>query len=165
MNKKNKELAILVCTVITINLIAPLGRYVDFTYGLFSEKSEYIELQSVILESGIRYVTGGSKGSSGYKLKIKYKFIMDGRSVESTTYSFGQKKFWAKSEALAIANKFKPGDKVPVFVHRENEEISVLDLNDNSNTDFLLLLLFTMSLSIYLVFNYIKKSKKTNTRI
>ena len=158
--KENKELILLSAVLLCLILLAPILRFTDLSEGLFSDKSDYKTVKGKIIESSSRYVLGGgSKTTGGYKLNIVYEYEIEGVVYKSEKYSFGQSKFHSKLEADNITRAYKSGDVVQVYVKKVDNKVAVLDLESNSNTDFILLFLITLSISIYALRDFYKRNK------
>lgn len=161
----NKDLILLISLLLCLVLLAPILRFTDLYEGLFSDRQDYRTVEGTIIESNSKYVLGGgSKTTGGYKLNIVYEYEIDGTLYRSQKFSFGQSKFHSKQDADRITSHYEPGDLVQVSVKKQDLKIAVLDLESNSNTDFILLFIITMCISLYAIRDFYLRNKKVKKR-
>ena len=158
-----KDSLLLAVIILLMLLIVPLGRFIDISEGFSSTKMDYIEVEGIILNSSSKYVGGGGKSTSGYKLDINYQYSIDGIDYTSNKYSFGQSKFFNVKDASKITQRYKSGDLITVFVKKRNHEVAVLNFDDNSNFDFLVLFIMIVGISSYATWDFVnRRQRKTN---
>lgn len=165
MTKQNKkELTVLLVIIFFLLILAPVLRPTDFTQGFLSSDDDFFVVKGKIVKSGTRYLLGGGKSTGGYKLQIQYEYNIDNRKFRSEKYSFGQSKFNSKKEAEDITNSFIVGEFVEVYVSRSDNSISVLNIGQNSNKDFLILFLINIAISFYLLYRFKTRIKNQHLR-
>jgi hypothetical protein len=105
--------------------LVPAGGYLIWDFVIASQSLSWPKAEATILASdAIKEVT--TKGDR-YKIKIKYSFLVDGKSYTSDSFNTRNNNLSGAEEARAVANKYTYHSKWPVFYNPSNPEQCFLE--------------------------------------
>ena len=141
-NRQTQSLLILVIGILVL-IAGGIG------YLIASGSGDWSSTKGTVVSSEIKQVRKkkvGNKRSASYKVKIQYKYTIDGIEYESDNYnsgyfgSGGAFKCSSRSVAREAANKkYKPGARVTVYYNPKNPQSAVLKRGTSFNNSYILI--------------------------
>lgn len=163
---KDKAIKEIFGTFILIIAVIVLFRYEDIKGGFFPDSIHFEQTTGTVITSKMNYHVG-VKGASGYRFIIEYEFKIHGIKHTSDKVNFGSKSFRRKKKAEKIIEKYPVGKEVVVYYETGNPDLAILEPQNNSNSEFFIVLAVLGSFILFLlaiVFQRYRK-KRPQTKI
>lgn len=157
--KATRKVEILFLFVLFLSLTALFSFQYENIIGGVLESDDFEMIDAVVIRSESSFTSGG-RTASGYYLEIEYSYEINKRQYVSNKYSFASSFYNTRAEAEMISNQYNPGDRITIYVSRENPNLSVVEIEANSNKKLLFTLAFLILVIVIVTFDFRKRWKK-----
>lgn len=127
-SKALKGLGIVLLYLFSIGFAAIIGIVgKSETRVLFTELSEYRQVQGTILSSDVVYESGGRYSRGGYTYSVSYEYSVDGHTYRSNVVHFGRRELRSYEDAQREAEQYSVGQRVIVHYLPDEPTFAALE--------------------------------------